>query len=276
VHAEQSAVAAPKTPIVPDEAERSHEGPLDRAIAILTFVAEQKKAVSAAEIAAALSLPLPTAHRLIGNLEQRGLIQKALGTKRYVVGNKLVTLSAKAIGSAFRTARRHAVLSAVADQIGEQCEIGVVRDNEVVYVDSVRSKQPQVLKFDPGHAAPLHCTSTGKIYMSRLPLKARARLVRSLNLVRFTPTTITRPDDLMTLLEETRRRGWAKTNEEFVQGVVGCAVPINSPAGDLIACLGVSVPAARVRFEDLDALIGPLQNAAALLSETILQGNLDV
>jgi Na+/H+-dicarboxylate symporter len=184
VHAEQSTVAAPKTPIVLDEAERSHDGPLDRAIAILTFVAEQKKAVSAAEIAAALSLPLPTAHRLIGNLEQRGLIQKALGTKRYVVGNKLVTLSAKAIGSAFRTARRHAVLSAVADQIGEQCEIGVVRDNEVAYVDSVRSKQPQVLKFDPGHAAPpLHCTSTGKIYMSRLPLKTRERLVRSLNLV---------------------------------------------------------------------------------------------
>ena len=273
---ERRDVATPKTQVVIGDADKSRDGPLDRAIAILTFVAEQKKAVSAAEIAAALSLPLPTAHRLIGNLEHRGLIQKALGAKRYVVGNKLVTLSAKAIGSAFRTARRHAVLSAVADQIGEQCEIGVVRDNQVAYVDSVRSKQPQVLQFDPGSAAPLHCTSTGKIYMSRLPLKARERLVRSLQLVRYTPKTITDPDALMALLEETRRRGWAKTNEEFVQGVVGCAVPINSPAGDLIACLGVSVPAARVKFSDLDAMIGPLQAAAARLSETILQDNLDV
>jgi DNA-binding IclR family transcriptional regulator len=273
---ERRDVATPKTQVVIGDADKSRDGPLDRAIAILTFVAEQKKAVSAAEIAAALSLPLPTAHRLIGNLEHRGLIQKALGAKRYVVGNKLVTLSAKAIGSAFRTARRHAVLSAVADEIGEQCEIGVVRDNEVAYVDSVRSKQPQVLQFDPGSAAPLHCTSTGKIYMSRLPVKARQRLVRSLQLVRYTPKTITDPDALMALLEETRRRGWAKTNEEFVQGVVGCAVPINSPAGDLIACLGVSVPAARVKFSDLDAMIGPLQAAAARLSETILQDNLDV
>lgn len=274
--AERSAVAIPKALGVAGEQDKPHDGPLDRAIAILTFVAEQKKAVTAAEIGAALSLPLPTAHRLIGNLEQRGLIQKALGTKRYVVGNKLVTLSAKAIGSAFRTARRHAVLSAVADQIGEQCEIGVVRDNQVAYVDSVRSKQPQVLQFDPGNAAPLHCTSTGKIYMSRLPLKARRKLVHSLRLVRYTPTTIADPDELLALIEETRRRGWAKTNEEFVQGVVGCAVPINSPAGDLIACLGVSVPAARVTFADLDQLIGPLQKAAALLSETILQDNLDV
>ena len=255
-----------------NEADSSNDGPLDRAIAILVFVAEQKKALSAAEIAAALSLPLPTAHRLIGNLENRGLIQKALGTKRYVVGSKLVTLSAKTIGAAFRSVRRHAVLSAVADRIGEQCEIGVVRDHVVVYVDSVRSKQQQQgLQFNPGDAAPLHCTSTGKIYMSRLPAKVRQRLVHSLSLVRYTPTTIADPEKLLALLEETRRRGWAKTNEEFVQGVVGCAVPIVSPAGDLIACLGVSVPVARVGFAGLDSFISPLQDAASLLSETILQ-----
>ena len=86
-----------------NQSDSSSDGPLDRAIAILTFVADQKKALSAAEIAAALSLPLPTAHRLIGNLESRGLIQKALGTKRYLVGSKLVTLAAKTIGAAFRT-----------------------------------------------------------------------------------------------------------------------------------------------------------------------------
>jgi IclR family acetate operon transcriptional repressor len=256
---------------VTNEPESFKDGPLDRAIAILTFVAEQKKALSAAEIAAALELPLPTAHRLIGNLESRGLIQKALGTKRYLVGSKLVTLSAKTIGAAFRTVRRHAVLSTVADQIGEQCEIGVVRDNNVVYVDSVRSKEQQALQFNPGEAAPLHCTSTGKIYMSRLPAKFRERLAHSLLLVRYTPTTIATPDELLAQLEETRRRGWAKSNEEFVRGVVGCAVPIVSPLGDLIACLGVSVPAARVGFAALDAFIGPLQAAAALLSETILQ-----
>ena len=76
---------------------------------------------------------------------------------------------------------------------------------------------------------------------------------------------------MLALLEETRSKGWAKTNEEFVPGVVGCAVPIVSPAGDLIACLGVSVPAARVGFAGLDAFISPLQDAAALLSATILQ-----
>lgn len=246
------------------------DGPLDRAFAIVRYVADQRKAVSAAEIAKALLLPLPTAHRLIGNLEDRGLLQKALGTRRYVVGNQLVTLSATVIGAAFRTARRHAVLRAVAGEIGEQCEIGVVRDNVVAYVDSVRVSEPQGLQFNPGEAAPLHCTSTGKIYMSRLPERIRAKLCRALPLTRFTDTTIADVHALMKVLDEARQRGWAKTNEEYVKGVVGCAVPILSPDRELIACLGVSVPVARVSFAELDRFIAPLQKAAALLSETIL------
>jgi len=247
------------------------DGPLDRAFSIVGHVAGQTKAASVAEIAKSLSLPLPTTHRLVGNLEERGLLQRALGTKRYVVGNQLVTLSAKVIGAAFRTARRHAVLRAVAGEIGEQCEIGVVRDNVVAYVDSVRVSEPQGLQFNPGEAAPLHCTSTGKIYMSRLPERARAKLCRAIPLTKFTDTTIVDFHALMKVLEDTRQRGWAKTNEEYVKGVVGCAVPILSPDRELIACLGVSVPVARVSFAELDTFIPPLQKAAALLSETILQ-----
>ena len=253
----------------------SPDGPLNRALAVLEFVATQKKAVSIAEIANELGLPTPTAHRLIGNLEERGLLRRALQSKRFMLGNQMLLLAAKAIGAGFRTARRHAVLLDVAREIGEQCEIGVVRDNVVAYVDSVRVSQPQGLQFNPGEAAPLHCTSTGKIYMSRLPVRAREKLCRALALTKYTETTIVDVDSLMTVLEETRKRGWAKTNEEYVRGVVGCAVPILSPDRELIACLGVSVPVARVSFIELDRFIAPLQKAAALLSETILADDED-
>jgi IclR family acetate operon transcriptional repressor len=91
--------------------------------------------------------------------------------------------------------------------------------------------------------------------MSRLPERAREKLCRALALTKYTETTIVDCDALMKVLEETRRRGWAKTNKEYVKGVVGCAVPIVSPDRDLIACLGVSVPVARVSFAELDRFI---------------------
>jgi IclR family transcriptional regulator, acetate operon repressor len=37
--------------------------------------------------------------------------------------------------------------------------------------------------------------------------------------------------------------------------------------------LGVSVPVARVNFAELDRFIAPIQKAAAVLSETILQAD---
>ncbi|GEK70251.1 IclR family transcriptional regulator [Paracoccus denitrificans] len=252
--------------------ETPSDGPLDRALAILDFVASQRKPVTTVEIAQELGLPVPTAHRLISNLEARQMVQKAPGTKRFWVGNRLVVLAGKTISNAFRTARRHAVLTAVAGEIGEQCEIGIVRNNRVVYVDSVRVAPSQGLQFDPGTDAPLYCTSTGKIYLSRMPGAARDKLVRTLPMQQHTPNTITDPDALLAVLAEVRRKGWASTNEEYVQGVVGCAVPITAPDGTLIACLGVSVPTARVRYDELGAFIEPLQRAAHLLAQTILDG----
>lgn len=55
----------------------SQDGPLDRAFSILEFIAGQLKAVTVADIGKSLDLPLPTAHRLVGNLEARGLVQRA-------------------------------------------------------------------------------------------------------------------------------------------------------------------------------------------------------
>jgi IclR family acetate operon transcriptional repressor len=252
------------------KAENSSDAPLDRAFAVLDYVAGQKKPVTAAEVAQELCLPLPSAHRLISNLEARDMIQRAPGTKRYGVGNRLVMLAGRTISSTFRTARRHAVLQEVARELGEQCEIGIVRNNRVVYVDSVRVSPSQGLQFDPGVDAPIYCTSTGKIYLSRLPLRTREKLIRSLVVEQHTPTTITNPDQMLALLDGVRKQGWARTNEEYVQGVVGCAVPITARDDTLIACLGVSVPTARVSFEEIEAFIEPLKRASSLLAETIL------
>lgn len=205
--------------------------PLDRSLAILGYVASARRSVSIAEVAAVLDIPVPSAHRLIGNLEDRGMLKRAFGSKRIVIGNGMADLAAKAIGSTFRTASRHALLERASSEIGEQCEIGVVRGTHVVYVDAVRRAPTHGLQFDPGHATPIHCTSTGKIYMSCLPLKAREKLARSLQLDRYTPNTITDPDVLLKQLESIREDGWAKSNQEFVAGVVGCAVPIVGPGG---------------------------------------------
>lgn len=82
-----------------------------------------------------------------------------------------------------------------------------MRDDTVCYVDSVSSLQLLGLQFRPGETAPLHCTSTGKIYMSRMRKEAREKLIQALDLRKYTETTIADRRSLLRVLEETRRRG---------------------------------------------------------------------
>lgn len=247
------------------------DGPLARAIDILETVASYGRSMAVAEIAEALSLAPPTAHRLVANLEELGLLRRMPGSKRVVPGARLIELGFESTKAAFGDAARHAILQGVADQIGEQCELGIVRENGVVYIDSVRRVREASLQFVPGSRAPLHCTSTGKLFLSRLPDRIRAETVRALTLTRFTDHTITDPDTLLQELERVRERGWASNNEEFVTGVVGCAVPVWGARKTLLACLGLTIPVARVKFEALESFIPILEAAAERLAKSFVE-----
>jgi len=246
------------------------EGPLVRAMAVIDFVAGQRRPVTVAEVAAGCGMPLPTAHRMVASLEAARLLARGVGSKRIEVGPRMLEMAARVIGAAFRNAGRHAIIQDLARRLGEQCELGIVRDDHVVYVDNIRPITVAGLQFDPGVAAPLHCSSTGKLFMSRKSERPRERLVRSLPLTRFTGNTIVDPERLLEELRVVRRRGWASSNEEFVLGVVGCAVPVVAPDGTLIAGLGVSVPVARVSFVDLERFVPPMRETAARLSEAMI------
>lgn len=249
--------------------EGTAEGPLMRALGVIEYVATSRRPLTISEIAEGTSLPLTTAHRLVGGLETRGLLQHPLGSKRYEVGDAMLSLGAKVIGAGLRGVGRHAILQELARRIGEQCEIGIVRHGRVIYVDNIRPLGATGLQFDPGVEAPLHCSSTGKLFLSRRSVGPRERLVRALVLERFTDRTIVDPDALLEELALTRRRGWATSNEEFVAGVVGCAVPVLGPDGTLVAGLGVSVPAARTSLAELQRLIPAMREAAERLRHSI-------
>jgi IclR family acetate operon transcriptional repressor len=249
--------------------DRSADSPLARAFAILDFVATQGRPVQIAEIVAALGVPPPSAHRLAINLEERGMLQRALGSRKFVLGPAMVSLAFKALKSVMSDAKQRSILMALSGQISEQVEIAVVRENQVVFVETVKPVHASGLQIATGTEAPLHCTSSGKIFLSRLATTAREKLVRSLSLDRYTQATVTDADCLLRELATVRRRGWATNNEEFNSGVVGCAVPILGDKGIFIASLGVSAPIARADLDRVESFVPLLQAAAEEISGEI-------
>src|SRR6476661_1012974 len=240
--------------------------PTVKAVAILEAMATTRRPLGVSELGALLGLPKPTAHRIVRMLESEGLLQREPGSRRFVPGARMVQLGLGIVAASMLSGPRHAILEALSQKIGETCNFGVMTGSHVIYLDRVESAWPFGLRFEPGSRVPLHCTSMGKLFLSQLPEKKRALLVRSIPLYRYTENTFTDVAKLEAELESIRKTEISIDNQEFLAGVVCVAVPVRSAGGQRVAALAISAPLARMslgqglrRFAVVQATAGRLK-----------------
>ena len=243
--------------------------PTVKAVAILEAMATVRRPLGVTEVGMLLGLPKPTAHRIVRMLESEGLLQREPGSRRFVPGARLVRLGLGVVAASMLSAPRHAILEALSQKIGETCNFGVMADNHVVYLDRVESAWPFGLRFEPGSHVPLHCTSMGKLFLSLMPAKKCALLLRSIPLYRYTENTITDAARLEAELKNIRSAEVSTDNQEFLAGVVCVAVPVRDNNKQPVAALAVSAPLARMTLQQGLQHVPLLQAAAEQLTLTI-------
>jgi len=243
--------------------------PTVKAVAILEAMATVRRPLGVTEVGVLLGLPKPTAHRIVRMLESEGLLQREPGSRRFVPGARLVRLGLGVVAASMLSAPRHAILEALSQKIGETCNFGVMADSHVVYLDRVESAWPFGLRFERGSRVPLHCTSMGKLFLSLMPTKKCALLLRSMPLYRYTENTITDAARLEAELENIRSAEVSTDNQEFLAGVVCVAVPVRDTNKQSVAALAVSAPLARMTLQQGLQHVPLLQAAAEQLTVTI-------
>jgi DNA-binding IclR family transcriptional regulator len=187
-----------------------------------------------------------------------------------MVAPRLVRLATDALKAASALSPAHEVLREVAHAVTGTCSLAILQGGEVAYIDSAVADSPLMLNFQTGQRAPLYCTSSGKVFLASMDKKMLDRYLATGPWNGITRRTIVEPRRLREEIERTREREYAMTESEFVEGVVGAAVPVSGPAGHPLAALTVSVPEARQTLEDLKRLIPLLQRSAAKLSRILL------
>ena len=243
--------------------------PTVKAVAILEAMATVRRPLGVTEVGVLLGLPKPTAHRIVRMLESEGLLQREPGSRRFVPGARLVRLGLGVVAASMLSAPRHAILEALSQKIGETCNFGVMADSHVVYLDRVESAWPFGLRFERGSRVPLHCTSMGKLFLSLMPAKKCALLLRSMPLYRYTENTITDAARLEAELENIRSAEVSTDNQEFLAGVVCVAVPVRDTNKQSVAALAVSAPLARMTLQQGLQHVPLLKAAAEQLTVTI-------
>lgn len=237
-----------------------------RAFAMLESVVAADRPVSPAELAGLVGMPKASAHRLARQLEQAGLLQRELDGRKLIPGGRLNTLAMGLLGSAGQRAARHAILQTVSAEIGETCNISIPDGSQMIYYDRVETHWPLRMQLAVGSHVPLHCTASGKLFLSSLPAAQRRRLIAKIPLDKRAPNTLTDPDALEAALQRIRSSKVGLDNEEFIDGMVAVSVPITDAQGRICAGLATHAPIQRMTLEQVLAHVPALRRAAAELS----------
>ena len=166
-----------------------------RVVVLLREVAEADAPVTANEISQRTGLPKATVYRLCDQLQAANLIRRQLGGRGFVPGEGLVGLARSVLSGRAVYAPRHAILTRVAREIGETCNLVAPEGTGMVYWDRVETEWPLRLQLPIGSRVPFHATASGKMYLASLAESHCAQLLGEIDLEAYTDKTLTSPDE---------------------------------------------------------------------------------
>ncbi len=214
-------------------------GVLDKAVVILSFLAEGGPA-TLAEVVGATGLPRPTAHRLLAALEAHRLVGRDGG--RYSLGLRLSLWGSRAVGLDLTEAARDSLVS-LRDETGESTQLYVREGDRRVCVASVERTGGGLRDTVPvGAVLPLDRGSGGKVLLAWAENGE--------------------PSSSSVELEEVRERGWAESVAEREAGVASVSAPVFGANGELRAAVCASGPVSRLGEHPGERLAGPVVAAA--------------
>ncbi|ABM59340.1 transcriptional regulator, IclR family [Verminephrobacter eiseniae EF01-2] len=219
---------------------------LERMFALIDVLASREEAISLKEISAKTGLHPSTAHRILNDLALGRFVDHP-ESGSYRLGMRLLELGnlVKA-----RLSVRDAALIPMRNlhrSIQQPVNLSLRQGDEIVYVERAYSERSgmQVVRAIGGRA-PLHLTSTGKLFLALDdPQRVRAYAMRT-GLAGHTRNSITQLPALERELAKARQSGIARDNEELELGVRCMAAGVHDDQGKLIAGLSISAPADRL------------------------------
>jgi DNA-binding IclR family transcriptional regulator len=233
-----------------------------RSLALVAAFDPEHRRLTLTDLARRAQLPLPTAHRLVAELETWGALTRQPNGE-YVVGRRLwdvgllapVQTGLRELASPFLHDLYGATLATV--------HLAVRDGDQALYLDRLAGHASVPVVSRIGSRLPLHATGVGKVLLADAPAEVVHDVLS--HLTRITAHTVSHPGTMAAQLARVRRDGYATTIEEMTLGACSVAVPV-AREGTTVAALGIVVPSLK---RDRPRLVAALQVAARGISRTL-------
>jgi len=242
-----------------------------RLLLILEEVAKVGAPATPTEINRSIGLPKQTLHRMFASLESQGFIQREHDGRSYSPGLRMRSMAINTISSPGSRAARLAIMSRLAADIGETCNLSIPDRNAMIYADRIETEWPLRIQLPIGTRVPLHCTASGKLYLSTLPRSQLDRILNNTKLEKRTSKTLIARETLLDEIGRIRSNGFSEDNEEFIEGMIALAVPIRDQQGRFLSALAFHAPTPRMPFAAAHEHLDRLRDAASELAQLLME-----
>ena len=232
-----------------------------RGLDVIRAFGPRQPVMSLAAVAAAASLPRPTARRILLTLEELGYVRAADGG--FELTPRVLDLGMSYVLSRglWEVARPH--MEQLVARTRESSSVAQLDGSDIVYVARVAVPKIVTLAVTIGTRFPALATSLGKVLLAAMPPGEAERVLAEPTRSGITPRWQPDPDERAAALREVRARGWALTDEQLAPGIRSVAAPLRDGDGQVIAALNVTVHAAETPIEVLTGEYLPLLLQAA-------------
>jgi DNA-binding IclR family transcriptional regulator len=208
---------------------------------VLDAFTHERAAYTVSELARRTGLPLSTAHRLIGELERWGGLERG-EDRRYRIGLRFVevgSLCPRGLGL-----RDHALpyMEDLYEATHQNVQLAVRDGLEGVYIERIAGRRAVAVRTKVGARWPLHATGVGLVLLAYAPVDVLEQVLAA-PLASFTPFTINDAAALRHVLAEVRRSGYAVSDRQVTDDAYSVGAPIFGPDKECVAALSIVLPA---------------------------------
>ncbi|MBN9425431.1 MAG: IclR family transcriptional regulator [Burkholderiales bacterium] len=235
---------------------------VDKIGAILSRYSFERSEWGVTELAIELAWPKSTVSEILSSLAAQGFVERT-PRGRFRLGWRFFELNQVLLESTPLVRESRRVMQELVERHGESSHLMVLERHQAVIVEKVQaSLAMQILMSRVGLRLPAHCSACGKMLLACRPWDEVRIMFDNVELVPFTPNTLTTLDALERELDQIRRADLAFDREEIVPGLTCLAAPVRNDEGKVIASISVSIPT--YRFAGGEAGFADMVRNAAL------------
>jgi DNA-binding IclR family transcriptional regulator len=239
---------------------------LSTALKILNEFVISPEPCGVVEIADRLGLLKGQVSKILRTFRENEVLDQDPVTRKYSVGLNAFALGCNFINLNKLSREALPTMRKIVDETDHSSVLSLLRGSRVIHLLAVEGRLFIDGRWRVGQWMPFHTTSPGRVLLAFSSKEEVDRLLKTSDLPRLTPNSITDPVRFRASVEEVRRVGYSVTRSETRVGTASIAVPLFDGQENAIASLGLICPVHLLTKKEAERLVHPLQRAARELS----------